>query len=83
MYEDRFRNHWHKQCEAGRTANLEEEAGKVNEEVMDYCRTRIDGVLKATGLSPNGAPQAAPHSKEDDQAIAAVKHKGNQAAERM
>ena len=83
MYEDRLRNHWHKQCEAGRTINLEEEAGKVNKEVMDDCRTRIDGVLKATGLSPNGAPQAALHSKEDDQATAAVRLQANQAVESM
>ena len=45
MYEDRLRHHWHKQCESGRGITLEVEAGKTNEASIDYCRTRIDGVL--------------------------------------
>ena len=82
MHEHRLRHYWHKQCESGRRINLEVEAGKTNEAIMDYCRTRIDGVLQAAGLSPNGAPQAAHQPRQDDQASAVLKQEANLAQER-
>ena len=54
LYEDRIRHHWHTFCELGQTVTLEIEAGKLNETVMDECRTKLDSTLSHSGLRENG-----------------------------
>ena len=65
LYEDRIRFYWHKVCESGRKVDLEVEAGKIHEHIMDECRTRLEPTLQACGLRENGQPQAAPQPKDD------------------
>ena len=50
LYEDRIRYHWHTFCELGQTVILEIEAGKLNETVMDECRTKLESTLSQSGL---------------------------------
>ena len=50
LYEDRVRHHWHTFCELGQTVVLEVEAGKLNETVMDECRTKLESRLSQSGL---------------------------------
>ena len=65
LYEDRIRFYWHKVCESGRKVDLEVEAGKTHEHIMDECRTRLEATLQACRLRENGQPQAAPQPKDD------------------
>ena len=82
MYEDRIRHHWSKKCETGQNVNLELEAGKTDEHVMEFCRTRLEGVLDATGLSHKSSLQTPHQTRQDDQASAALKQEANLAQER-
>ena len=50
LYADRIRYHWHTFCELGQTVILEIEAGKLNETVMDECRTKLESTLSQSGL---------------------------------
>ena len=54
LYEDRVRHHWHTFCELGQTVTFEIEAGKLNETVMDECRTKLESTLSQSGLRENG-----------------------------
>ena len=65
LYEDRIRHHWHSICELGRTVDLEVEAGKTNETIMDECRTKLESTLAQSGLRENGQPQVTPQPKDD------------------
>ena len=65
LYEDRIRHHWHRICELGQKVDLEVEAGKTHENIMDECRTRLEPTLLQCGLRENGQPQAAPQPKDD------------------
>ena len=81
LYEDRVRHHWHKICEHGQTVVLEVEAGKLNETVMDECRTKLESTLAQSGLRENGQPQATPQPK-DDPAAALMKQQASMDLER-
>ena len=81
MYEDRIRHHWHTFCELGQTVVLEVEAGKLNETVMDECRTKLESTLAQSGLRENGQPQATPQPK-DDPAAALMKQQASMDLER-
>ena len=65
LYEDRIRHHWHRICELGHTVDLEVEAGKTNEIIMDECRTKLEPTLVQCGLRENGQPQTTPQLKDD------------------
>ena len=54
LYEDRIRHHWHTFCELGQTVTVETEAGKLNETIMDECRTKLESTLSQSGLCENG-----------------------------
>ena len=82
LYEDRIRHHWSKQCESGTIVNLELEATKTNKEVMESCRTRLPGILEATGLTSKDSPQSNHQARQDEQASAALKQEANLAQER-
>ena len=81
MYEDRVRHHWHKICEHGQTVVLEVDAGKLNETVMDECKTKLESTLAQSGLRENGQPQATPQPK-DDPAAALMKQQASMDLER-
>ena len=77
LYEDRLRHSWARRCENGGRVNFEEEASKVNKEITNAYKIKLEAVLKNTGITAKHVP-ATPKSEvlrnaDDEHAMALAK----------
>ena len=64
LHEDRLKASLAKRCENGKKVDIAEDAKKVNQEVFDDCKQKLDATLKGAGLPPLKGRKSGEHAHD-------------------